>query len=72
MEKNDGGPAFAGGLAGHEYGPHEGKPMNDGMSLRDYIATAALQGILAGGYYPLERQRGARMSRYPRMRNDPR
>ena len=38
----DGGPAFPGGVAGEEYGDHQGEPMNDGMLLRDYFAAKAL------------------------------
>ena len=38
MSKNDGGPAFPCGNT-----PSEG----DGMTLRDYFAAAALQGMLA-------------------------
>jgi hypothetical protein len=39
MKKSDGGPAFPHNTLGH--------PETDGMSLRAYIATAALQGMLA-------------------------
>lgn len=41
----DGGPAF-----GHAaYGPSDDFTGHPRMSLRDYIATAALQGLLADG-----------------------
>ena len=51
---NNGGPAFPvvkswqGGCSGADYsGP-------SGMSLRDYFAAAALQGLLNGDYVPEE------------------
>ena len=42
----NGGPAFAGRVAGPEYGPQAGAPMNDGMTLRDYFAASALSGVV--------------------------
>ena len=48
---DDGGPAFprpVGDLAIGGYGPtYETIPAQDGMSLRDYFAAAALQGMLS-------------------------
>lgn len=42
MSKNDGGPAFPGGLDG------ERQPWNDGISVRDYLAAAAVQSVSCG------------------------
>lgn len=45
MKTKDGGPAFPGSVSADEYGGlNHGTP---GMSLRDYFAAMALQGILA-------------------------
>jgi len=48
MKKSDGGAAFPRPI-GNTGGPGPGKysPSQPGMSLRDYFATAALQGIMA-------------------------
>jgi len=47
MSKNDGGPAFP--IVG-EYGMKLNNA--EGMTLRDYFAAAALQGILCNGWMP--------------------
>lgn len=44
MRKNDGGPAFA----AHAIDKLAGSCIQEGMSLRDWFAGLALQGILSG------------------------
>ena len=55
-ERNDGGPAFpteANEIAkAQAMGFGWPAPVSRGMSLRDYFAAAALQGILASNYDP--------------------
>ena len=48
MEKNDGGPAFPIWQEGMSVGTDAGP----GMSLRDYFAAKALQGMLCNGFLP--------------------
>ena len=47
MSKNDGGPAFP-------MYSEVGNLHSEGMSLRDYFAAAALQGMLCNGFRPDE------------------
>lgn len=46
---NDGGPAFPHDWWNHPSGECQPEPPHYGMSLRDYFAAKALQGILARG-----------------------
>jgi hypothetical protein len=51
MSKEDGGPAFAGGVWPEGY-VHDGRdltgePINTGMSLRDYFAAKAMAAVIA-------------------------
>lgn len=45
-DNNDGGPAFPGRLP-YQNSPNDGLAYFDGMSLRDYFAAKAMQGMLA-------------------------
>lgn len=45
-ERNDGGPAFP-QILGERYEPMS----TEGMSLRDYFAAKAMQGMLSNPYY---------------------
>lgn len=51
-EHKDGGPAFPCAPVLHENGPDSywSQAGQGGMSLRDYFAAAALNGLLAGGH----------------------
>jgi hypothetical protein len=51
---NDGGPAFPGGVVDGQGMVRE--PAQPGMTLRDYFAAAALQGLLASGHFTTCRQ----------------
>ena len=48
MKNNDGGPAFPNGLCDSSSGAFH---LIDGMSLRDYFAAKAMQGMLSNPYY---------------------
>ena len=49
MMKNDGGPAFPRTVFAGTPKEMEGEAFNNGLSLRDYFAAAALQGLCARG-----------------------
>lgn len=49
-EQNDGGPAFPqSDLSGYGFGPYPGN--NSGMSVRDWFAGLAMQGMMARDSY---------------------
>lgn len=50
MEKNDGGPAFPFPTEATQRGYNGTREGEPGMSLRDYFAAAALQGMLANSF----------------------
>jgi hypothetical protein len=62
MDRNDGGPAFpvenlvGAGLRNIDVNPTTGAPAGAGMTLRDYFAAKAMQGMLA---YPGDDSRGS-------------
>lgn len=47
-KKNTGGPAFPAGLIDPATPEDAIHPMHEGMTLRDYFAAKAMQGLLAG------------------------
>ena len=49
--KNDGGPAFPGGVNEVYTNIEKGDPTQSGMTLRDYFAARAMQGLLARGIH---------------------
>ena len=52
MSKDDGGPAFARPFSKNgEYSDSQQNRSQEGMSLRDYFAAKALQGMSANPYY---------------------
>ncbi len=51
MDKNDGGPAFPHVNPNYD-GNWDMNPQRGGMSLRDWFAGQAMQGMLAGGVKP--------------------
>lgn len=61
---NDGGPAFPSGPSGASFTGEDGMTTHqfsgcDGMSLRDYFAGQAMQGLLAFGHHQALIEAGA-------------
>lgn len=60
MSMKDGGPAFAAGAYEHNSGGH--LAWQDGMSLRDYFAAKAMQGLMASPVDPESMEVAAKWS----------
>lgn len=60
MSDKDGGPAFAAGAYEHNSGGY--LAWQDGMSLRDYFAAKAMQGLMASSANPESMEAAAKWS----------